>query len=188
MMDPVDITYFATPAEFRAWMEAHHESRDALWVGFWKKGTPRASITWPESVDVALCFGWIDGIRKKVDDEAYTIRFTPRRAGSTWSLRNMERYTVMEGEGLIQPAGRAAYDRRIESRTGTYSFEQKAPLALDPDYETRIRADEVAWADWSARPPGYKKKVTHWIMSAKRPETRERRFEKLIQGLRDGSA
>lgn len=113
-MDPHDVTHFATPAEFRSWLEAHHDERDELWVGFWRKATGRPSLTWEESVDVALCFGWIDGIRKRLDDEAYTIRFTPRRKGSTWSRRNVERYAVLDADGLIHETGRAAYQRRRE--------------------------------------------------------------------------
>jgi len=176
-MEPHDVTYFAAPADFRDWFESNHSDRDELWVGFWKKPTGRPSITWPESVDVALCFGWIDGIRKRIDDEAYTIRFTPRRRGSTWSLRNIERYGVLDAEGLMHNAGRAAYDRRREE-----------PLSLAPEFEARLRQDEAIWTDWSARSPSYKKKITHWLMSAKRPETRERRLAKLLAGLRDGTA
>ena len=179
-MDPTDITFFARPADFAAWLSAHHGERDALWVGFWKKATGRASITWPESVDEALCFGWIDGIRKRVDDDAYTIRFTPRRSGSIWSLRNMERYTALLAAGRIHEAGAAAFARRIEEKTGTYSFEQKKMPELSVDFLARLEAEPRAWADWQARPAEYRRQVAHWVMSAKREETRERRLAALI--------
>ncbi len=180
-MDPHDITHFDSPDAFRAWLDEHHDTRDVLWVGFWKKATGRPSLTWEESVDVALCYGWIDGLRKRVDDEAYTIRFTPRREGSTWSLRNLERYAAMEAQGLVAEAGRAAFQRRTEDNTGLYSFEQEEPPSLPEEYEARLRADARAWADWEERPPGYRRRVAHWVMSAKRESTRERRLAALVQ-------
>lgn len=179
-LEPHGVTYFATPEAFRAWLAEHDGKRDELWVGFWKKATGKPSITWPESVDQALCFGWIDGIRKKVDEEAYTIRFTPRREGSVWSSRNIERYAAMEKAGLVEPSGRAAWERRTEDKSSLYSYEQKKRLALSPAYLERLKADRAAWSDWEARPPGYKRQVAHWIMSAKKEETRLRRLEQLI--------
>ncbi len=179
-LEPHGVTYFATPEGFRTWLAKHHEKRDELWVGFWKKATGKPSITWPESVDQALCFGWIDGIRKKVDEEAYTIRFTPRREGSVWSSRNIERYAVMEEAGLVEPAGRAAWERRTEDKSSLYSYEQKKRLALSPAYLERLKANRAAWSDWETRPPGYKRQVAHWIMSAKKEETRLRRLGQLI--------
>ncbi len=180
-LEPFEVTYFDTPDDFRAWLSRHHAERDELWVGFWKKATGRPSITWPESVDQALCFGWIDGIRKTIDDEAYTIRFTPRRKGSVWSRRNVERYGVVEEAGLVEPAGRAAWDRRTEDKSSVYSYEQeKKRLSLSGEYLDRLRAHEAAWIDWESRPPGYKRKVAHWIMSAKKEETRLRRLQQLI--------
>ena len=180
-MEPTGITHFESPDAFRDWLRRHHPERDELWVGFWKKATGRASITWPESVDEALCFGWIDGLRKRVDDEAYTIRFTPRRSGSTWSLRNIERYEALDAEGRVEPAGAAAYRKRMEENSGKYSFEQETPATLSDDYVARLQSDEAAWTDWQSRPPGYRKQVTHWIMSAKRESTRERRLTALIE-------
>lgn len=185
-MEPAGITHFHCPEAFRTWLMRHHSERDELWVGFWKKSTGRPSITWPESVDEALCFGWIDGIRKSVDDEAYTIRFTPRRSRSTWSLRNIERYRALEAEGRIEPAGAETYRRWTEENSGAYSFEQETPGTLCDDYLARIRADAAAWADWQSRPPGYRKQVTHWIMSAKRESTRERRLKSLIEDCAAG--
>ncbi|MDX1647418.1 MAG: YdeI/OmpD-associated family protein [Longimicrobiales bacterium] len=180
-MEPHDVTHFETSEAFRAWMEEHHEARDVLWVGFWKKATDRPSITWEESVDVALCFGWIDGLRKRVDDEAYTIRFTPRRDGSVWSRRNIERYRALEAEERVAPAGEAAYAQRTEERSGVYSFERKKPPELSSAFEARLKADEVAWASWQSRPPGYRKRASHWVMSAKKEGTRERRFKRLLE-------
>lgn len=186
--DPVDVTHFETADDFRAWLGTHHDRRDELWVGYWKKATGRTSVTWEETVDVALCFGWIDGIRKRVDDEAYCIRFTPRREGSTWSRRNMERYAAMEEADRVHPAGEAAYERRIEEKPRGTSARAAKPAALSEEYEARIRASPEAWADWSERPPGYVRRVSHWVMSAKREETRERRLRKLIERLESGSA
>lgn len=186
--EPTDVQHFESPGDFRSWLEEHHEDRDELWVGYWKKATRKPSVTWEETVDEALCFGWIDGIRQKLSDEAYAIRFTPRRRGSTWSRRNMGRYAELEASGQIQAAGRAAYDRRIEEKTGTYSFEQEKPLELSPEFEARLRANEGAWPDWEQRPPGYKRKMTHWVMSAKQEATRERRLSKLIEDLAAGRA
>ena len=185
-MEPEGITHFDCPEAFRTWLKQHHSERDELWVGFWKKSTRRPSISWPESVDEALCFGWIDGIRKRVDDEAYTIRFTPRRSRSTWSLRNIHRYEALESEGRIEPAGVEAYRKRTEEHSGRYSFEQGAPAALSDDYLARLQSDAAAWADWRSRPPGYRRQVSHWVMSAKRESTRERRLQSLIEDSAGG--
>lgn len=183
-LDPVDITHFATPEEFREWMEANHDRAEALWVGFWKRGTGRPSLTWPESVDVALCFGWIDGIRKRIDDEAYTIRFTPRREGSVWSKRNVERYGAMESEGLVHPAGAAAWARRTEAKTGLYSYEKERPSPDWPqEWAARIEAEGLGEV-WASRPPGWRRTHVHWVTSAKRDATREKRFGEVVEELR----
>lgn len=183
---PVDVTHFDSASAFRAWLEVHHEAADVLWVGYWKKGTGKAGMTWEQSVDEALCYGWIDGLRKRVDDEAYTIRFTPRRAGSTWSRRNIDRFEELEREGRVAPAGRAAWERRTEDRSSVYSFEQATAPALPEAYFERLRAVPAAWADWEARPPGYRRQVSHWVMSARREETRERRLVALIEDCAAG--
>jgi len=180
-MEPHDVTHFDSPGAFRNWLERHHAERDVLWVGYWKKATGRPSMTWEESVDVALCFGWIDGLRKRIDDEAYTIRFTPRRAGSTWSRRNIERYEALDDEGRIAAAGRTAYAERTEDNSGVYSFEQDDEPELSAEYLARLEANEAAWKDWQGRPPGYRRQVAHWVMRAKGESTRERRLGALIE-------
>lgn len=180
-MEPGDVKHFRSGRAFRDWLSQHHADMDELWVGYWKISTGKPSMTWEESVDEALCFGWIDGIRKRVDDESYTIRFTPRRAGSTWSRRNIGRYEALEAAGLIEQAGKAAYARRTEDRSGTYSFEQDVVPTLSGDFLARLKANESAWADWTARPAGYRKQVAHWIMSAKRESTRSQRLAALIE-------
>ena len=173
-------TFFATPEDFRAWLEAHHETETELLVGFHKKGSGRPSITWPESVDQALCFGWIDGVRRSIDGERYSIRFAPRKRRSTWSAVNVKRVGELEAEGLMRPAGRAAFERRHEDRTGIYSHERREAAAFDAEQERAFRADERAWAWFQDQPPYYRRAATHWVVSAKKPETRERRLRKLI--------
>jgi uncharacterized protein YdeI (YjbR/CyaY-like superfamily) len=173
-------TFFATPEDFRAWLKEHHENETELLVGFHKKGSGRPSITWPESVDQALCFGWIDGVRRSIDGERYSIRFAPRKRRSTWSAVNVKRVGELEAEGLMRPAGRAAFERRHEDRTGIYSHERREAAAFDAEQERAFRADERAWAWFQDQPPYYRRAATHWVVSAKKPETRERRLRKLI--------
>jgi uncharacterized protein YdeI (YjbR/CyaY-like superfamily) len=178
--------FYASPDEWRAWLAAHHADAREHWVGFHKRGTGRPSITWPESVDQALCFGWIDGIRKRVDDERYMIRFTPRKASSRWSRVNVARVAELERAGLMHPAGLAAFAARTEE--GTYSYEQRDAAAFDPERERRFRAGEAAWDWFSAQPPWYRRTATHWVMSAKRDETRDRRLARLIEDSAAGRA
>jgi uncharacterized protein YdeI (YjbR/CyaY-like superfamily) len=174
-------TFFATPAEFRAWLEANHETETELLVGFYKKGSGRPSITWPESVDEALCFGWIDGVRRSIDGEAYSIRFTPRTPRSIWSDANTKRAGELIEAGRMAAAGHAALERRDPSRAGVYSFEQRKAPKLAPEHERRFRANEAAWAWFNAQPPSYRRPAIHWVVSAKREETRERRLATLIE-------
>jgi uncharacterized protein YdeI (YjbR/CyaY-like superfamily) len=179
-------TFFPTPADFRAWLEAHHQQEDALWVGYYKKATGLPSVTWPESVDQALCFGWIDGLRKKVDEKSYKIRFTPRRAGSHWSAVNLERMAVLQAEGLVAPAGLAAFEKRKEALSQTYSYEQKMD-ALAPEYEAQLKAHPQAWDFfYNQLAPSYRKTSIHWVMSAKREATRQKRIEILIESSQEG--
>ena len=172
-------TFFETPADFRAWFDANHATAGELWVGFYKKGSGRPSITWPESVDQALCYGWIDGIRKRIDDESYTIRFTPRRPGSNWSAVNLKRIAELMEQGLMQPAGLAAYAGHDPDKAAQYAYERSHPV-LDAAYETDFRADAAAWTYWEAQPAHYRRGATHWVMSAKREETRRKRLATLI--------
>jgi uncharacterized protein YdeI (YjbR/CyaY-like superfamily) len=172
-------TFFADAAAFRRWLAANHETAPELLVGFWKKATGKASIHWPEARDQALCFGWIDGIRRSLGEESYTIRFTPRRKGSIWSKVNVARYDALTAGGRMMPAGVRAYEEN-KSRTGVYAYENELK-ALTAAEIAAFRKAKAAWADWAKRPPGYRKVVLHWITSAKKPETRARRLATLIE-------
>src|SRR5215210_352049 len=163
-------TFFKTPADFREWLERNHASERELLVGYYKKGTGKPSLTWPESVDEALCFGWIDGIRRSIDDESYSIRFTPRKASSHWSSVNIKRVAELEKEGRMRPAGRAAFERRSEERSGLYSYERRMAAKLEPEQEAEFRADAEAWRFFESQPPGYKRTAINWVISAKREE------------------
>jgi uncharacterized protein YdeI (YjbR/CyaY-like superfamily) len=176
-MEPI---FFETPAEFRAWLEEHHTDETELFVGFHKKGTGRPSLTWPESVDQALCFGWIDGVRRSLGDHSYTIRFTPRKARSTWSAINIKRAKELVDEGLMRPAGLAAFERRSDDRSRIYAYEQRKQAKLDPAAEKAFRADRKAWAFFSEQAPWYRRNATYWVISAKKEETRRRRLRQLI--------
>jgi uncharacterized protein YdeI (YjbR/CyaY-like superfamily) len=180
----VEVVYFETPAEFRAWLDAHHDTATELWVGFHKKGTGRPSMTWPEAVDQALCFGWIDGIRKGVDESSYANRFTPRKAKSTWSKVNVEKVAKLTEQGLMMPAGLRAFEARDEAKSG-YSFEQR-PTELPHEYAERFQANAAAWAFFQAQPPGYRRTAAFWVMSAKREETRLKRLTTLIDDSEHG--
>ena len=177
-MEPI---FFETPAEFRAWLEEHHADEAELLVGFHKKGSGRPSMTWPESVDQALCFGWIDGVRRGIDEHSYTIRFTPRKARSTWSVVNVKRAKELIEEGLMRPAGLAAFERRSEDRSGIYAYEQREEAKLDPAAEKEFRANQKAWAFFSDQAPSYRRTATHWVIRAKKEETRRRRLKALIE-------
>jgi uncharacterized protein YdeI (YjbR/CyaY-like superfamily) len=176
-MEPI---FFETPAEFRAWLEEHHTDETELLVGFHKKGTGRPSMTWAESVGQALCFGWIDGVRRGLDEHSYTIRFTPRKARSTWSAVNIKRAKELVEEGLMRPAGLAAFERRSDDRSRIYAYEQRKQAKLDPAAEKEFRADRKAWAFFSEQAPWYRRNATHWVISAKKEETRRRRLGQLI--------
>jgi uncharacterized protein YdeI (YjbR/CyaY-like superfamily) len=172
-------TYFATPEAFRTWLDRNSASVNELLVGFRKVGSGKPSITWPQSVDEALCVGWIDGVRKRIDDTAYTIRFTPRKPGSIWSAINIAKVNELIAAGRMRAAGLAAFERRTERRSRIYAYE-KPETALAPDELTRFRRERNAWAFFEKCPPGYRKVMLYWITSAKRPETRLTRFDKLI--------
>jgi uncharacterized protein YdeI (YjbR/CyaY-like superfamily) len=172
-------TFFRTPAELRGWFARHHAKARELRLGYWKVGSGQASITWPESVDEALCVGWIDGVRKRLDGQRYVIRFTPRKATSVWSAVNVARVQALESEGRMTEAGRAAFAARRENRSGIYSFEQRT-VELPPAYAKLLKANWSAWRDFESRTPSYRKAVMWWIVSAKQEATRQRRLAQLI--------
>lgn len=170
--------FFATPAAFRRWLEKNHGKAKELWVGFHKVHTSKPSITWPQSVDAALCFGWIDGLRQGLDADVYMIRFTPRRSTSVWSAVNLKRVAELKKLGLMAPAGIAAFERRDPKAAGYTYGDQNIPF--DAATLKTFRAAKPAWKFFEAQPPGYRRIVTHWVMSAKRDETRKRRLEQLM--------
>jgi uncharacterized protein YdeI (YjbR/CyaY-like superfamily) len=172
--------YFPTQAAFREWLEQNHATVEVLLVGYYKKGSGKPSLTWPESVDEALCFGWIDGVRKSIDDSSYTIRFTPRKTGSIWSGVNIKRAQLLIEQGQMRPAGLKAYQARKENKSGIYSYEQRSVDLAEP-YNGLLKANDAAWRFFEAQPPYYRKVVTWWIVSAKKEETRLRRLEKLME-------
>lgn len=178
--------FFATHDAFYAWLEAHHAREAELVVGFYKRGSGKPSLTWPESVDAALCFGWIDGVRRSLGEDAYTIRFTPRRPRSIWSAVNVARVAALEEAGRMRDAGRAAFAHRTPERTGVYSFERNAAARLAEDEERALRESPQAAAHFDAQPPWYRRAATHWVVSAKRPETRATRLAQLIAASAEG--
>ena len=173
------ITFFKSSHEFREWLEMHHIDARELWVGFYKKNSGKPSITWPESVDQALCFGWIDGVRKSIDDTSYMIRFSPRKSTSIWSAVNMKRAEELATQGLMRPAGEKAFELRKENRSGIYSYEQRS-ASLPESYEKTLKENRAAWDFFQAQPPSYRKIAFWWVVSAKKEETRLKRLDKLI--------
>jgi uncharacterized protein YdeI (YjbR/CyaY-like superfamily) len=178
--------FFATPQEFRAWLEDNHATATELLVGFHKAGTGRESMTWTESVREALCFGWIDGVRRSLGAESYTIRFTPRKPASTWSTRNVRHAEELIAEGRMAEAGLAAFEARTPERTGIYSFERRDPPRLAQAQQDEFRAHPAAWEFFESQPPSYRRTALHWVVSAKREETRARRLAKLIDDSEAG--
>jgi uncharacterized protein YdeI (YjbR/CyaY-like superfamily) len=176
-MQPV---FFASPAEFRAWLEQHHAQAQELLVGYYKVGSGKPSMTWAQSVDEALCFGWIDGLRKRLDDQRYTIRFTPRKPRSTWSAVNVERVAVLTAEGRMRPAGLKAFQARAPDKTGIYAYEQRKTAKLEPGQVRAFKANQSAWAYFQAQPAWYQTAATWWVVSAKKKETQQRRLAQLI--------
>ena len=172
------LRFFRTPADFRKWLEKRHGSSRELWVGYYKTGSGRASMTWPESVDEALCFGWIDGLRKSVDASSYTIRFSPRRPTSIWSAVNIKRARKLAALGRMRPAGLQAFARRKEYRSGIYSYERRSATLVEP-YAARLKKNRAAWKFFRAQPPYYQKTMNWWVVSAKREATRLKRLKRL---------
>jgi uncharacterized protein YdeI (YjbR/CyaY-like superfamily) len=187
-MVQMDTIFFPTAADWRAWLQANHETESEVFVGIYKRASGKACPTWAELVDQALCFGWIDGVRRGLSDDAYAIRFTPRKQTSTWSAVNIKRFGELREAGVVAPAGHAAFERRREDRTGIYSYEQRRQATLPPELEERLRGNAQAWEYFSAQPPWYRRTATHWVTSAKRPETRERRLNQLIEDSAAGRA
>lgn len=173
-------TFFASQAEFRKWLEKNHTNETELLVGFYKLDTGKPSMTWSQSVDQALCFGWIDGVRRSVDKESYSIRFTPRKKTSNWSAINIKKMEELTKAGLMTEAGQKAFIERIESRSKIYSYENE-PVLLDAEYESQFRKNTAAWDFFTKQAPSYKKLTIHWIMDAKQEKTRQSRLEKAIR-------
>ena len=185
--EPRDVRFFRTQAQWRAWLERHHRSAPAQWVGFWRAATGRPSITWPQSVDEALCFGWIDGLRRGLDAERYAIRFSPRSTTSLWSRVNLARYAELEAAGLVRAAGRAARAKWEDTRAAGYSHESPRS-GLDAASLATLRASQKAWRFWEAQTPSYRKVTGHWVVSAKQEATRARRFAALLAACTAGKA
>lgn len=174
------IVFFKTPRAFRTWLERHHTEQRILHVGFRKRHTGKPSLTWPEAVDEALCFGWIDGVRHRIDAERYTIRFSPRRAGSTWSAVNLRRVRALIRAGRMSPHGLRIFQERDRKRTGRYSFEQRKTARLAPRRARLFRANRPAWQWFRTQAPWYRRTATFWVESAKLEPTRMRRLAALI--------
>ena len=180
-----DITHFRDGKAFSAWLQKHHADRVELWVGFHKVGSGKPSLTWPQSVDEALCHGWIDGIRKRIDDTSYCIRFTPRKPGSTWSSVNIARVAALTAEGRMQAAGQRAFAARSDAKSGIYAYEVRRD-GLDEPYAGLLKKQRKANAFFESQPAWYQRSACHWVMSAKRPETRDKRLGELIEYSRAG--
>ncbi|MGO9232490.1 MAG: YdeI/OmpD-associated family protein [Bryobacteraceae bacterium] len=179
-------SFFQSAADFRDWLDRNHAAARELLVGFYKKESGRGGITYPEALDAALAFGWIDGVRKRFDADAYTIRFTPRRPGSVWSAVNIERVRQLTSRGLMQPPGLRVFAERDERNTRQYSYERERGK-LDPVLDATLRANRKASAFFDAQPPGYRKTAIFWVMSAKKEETRARRLAHLIDRSASGA-
>ncbi len=184
MSDPRPI-FFESPQAFYDWLEEHHATETEVYVGFYKQHTGKRAMSWSESVDQALCFGWIDTRTNAIDEDRYMQRFTPRRPGSNWSNINVEKVAKLQETGLMRPAGLAAFEKRREDRTGVYSYEDAAN-GLPPDYEKRLRANRAAADYFDSRPPSYRRTAIYLVMNAKREETRRRRLEQLIEDSANG--
>jgi uncharacterized protein YdeI (YjbR/CyaY-like superfamily) len=175
-----DPRLFSSQAAFRTWLEKNGARVSELWVGFWNKASGKEGMTYPEAVDEALCWGWIDGVKKKVDDERYTNRFTPRKAQSKWSDVNLRRYAELEAAGRVAAPGKAAFARYDPEKQRSYSFEARSDT-FPPELEREFRRHREAWAFFEAQPPGYRRTAIHWVTEAKREETRLRRLARLVE-------
>ena len=178
--------FFKTPDAFRKWMEENHEAKEEVNVGFFKVGSGKSSITWPDSVDVALCFGWIDGVRRSIDADSYQIRFTPRKKSSIWSNVNIHKVNELKKHGLMHPAGMKAFEMRQEKKSGIYAYERTVGAELPQDYEKKFKANRKAWEFFQKQPPWYRRTSFHRIVSAKQETTRMKRLLKLIEDSANG--
>jgi uncharacterized protein YdeI (YjbR/CyaY-like superfamily) len=178
--------FFAKSSEFHAWLEKHHDKTQEIWVGFHKIVSGKPSITWPESVDEALCFGWIDGVRKSVSDTSYTIRFTKRTTRSVWSAVNIKRAEELIDLGRMQPAGLKVFEQRTDERSAIYSYEQRQSARLSGAFEKQFRANKKAWDFFRAQAPLYQRVAAFWVVSAKKDETKLKRLAKLIEDSENG--
>ncbi len=174
-----EVTIFPSARSFRAWLEVTHDAASELWIGYYKKGVPKTAMTYAEAVNEALCFGWIDGKARRIDDEVVAIRWTPRRPTSSWSAINIAKVAELTAAGRMHPAGLRAFKQRDQRKDASYSYES-APKKLPAAWLVRVQADAAAWAYWQAAQSSYRRTATHWVMSAKRLETRERRLATLI--------
>jgi uncharacterized protein YdeI (YjbR/CyaY-like superfamily) len=176
----MDAQFFATAADLRAWFEQHHDTAPELFVGYWKKGTGSTGVSHTEAIEQALCFGWIDSVSRRLDERRYRVRFTPRRRGSVWSAINVAKIAELEAAGQMHPAGRRAFAERKPDQPAAYSYEGAEAAQLDEEQAARFRADPAAFAWFARQTPSYRRAATHWVVSAKRAETRERRLAQLI--------
>jgi uncharacterized protein YdeI (YjbR/CyaY-like superfamily) len=178
--------FFANPKSFRRWLETNAATTPELIVGFHKVDSGRPSMTWSESVDEALCFGWIDGVRKRIDDTSYQIRFTPRKPTSIWSAINIAKFRQLQAEGRMTPAGAEAFAHRKDHKSKVYAYEQEATAVLSPEELRAFKREKAAWKFFEATPPGYKKVILHWITTAKKAETRASRFDTVVEACAAG--
>lgn len=181
----MDVEFFKTQDDFLAWLEDHHDQLKEQWMGYFKKNSGQLTISYQESVDAALCYGWIDGLKNAIDAERYKIRFTPRKPTSTWSQTNINRVVELQAQGKMRPAGMQAYELRRENRSGIYSYEQRS-VDLDTPYSDRIKRNKQAWEFYQAQSDSYRKAANWWVVSAKTEETRLKRLDQLIACSADG--
>jgi uncharacterized protein YdeI (YjbR/CyaY-like superfamily) len=172
-------TFFRTQASFRKWLEENHDKAKELLVGFYKVNSGKQSMAWNASVDEAICFGWIDGIRKSIDAESYSIRFTPRKPGSIWSAINIQKVETLSKQGLMHPSGMAAFEKREEKRSAIYSYE-KSPEKLSGDFLKKFKSNKRAWKFFQSMAPSYQRTAIHWVMNAKQESTKSKRLNELI--------
>jgi len=182
----VDAQFFDGPADLRAWFEANHETAPELFVGYWKKGTGGAGVSHPEAIEQALCFGWIDSVARRLDEQRYQVRFTPRRRGSVWSAVNVAKIAELTGRGLMFPAGLRAFELRKPDQTSAYSYEQPEAAQFTAEQTALLQADPAAWEWFTRQSASYRRSATHWVITAKRADTRARRLAQLIADSAEG--